>query len=530
MIQFRDYQLEAIDSVYSYFARHTGNPVVVMPTGTGKSLVIGGFTTRAMYEFPRTRVMVLTHVKELIKQNAAKLKEVWPDAPVGVYSAGLQSKEIAAPIIFGGVKSVANNVQAFGHRDLLLIDECHLVSPNQQTTYRGVIEELAKINPYLKVIGFTATDFRLGLGRITDGGIFTDVAINQGSVEWWNRFIAHGYLVPPIPRRTQTALDVSNVGINNGEFAQGAMQAAVDTSEINFKIAQEICHEARDRRSWLIFCSGVEHSEHMAEVLRHFGISAVSVHSKMKPNERDARIAAYQAGQVRCIVNANMLTTGFDDPKTDYIGMVRPTMSPGLWVQMLGRGTRPFPGKENCLVSDFARNAERLGPINDPAIPKRPGEKLTSDAPVRLCASCGTYNHASARQCAFCGEAFTFKNKLVETAGDAELLRSTAPLLEWFDVMRVTYRHYEAKKSGNASIRVDYLTSAFKVFSDFHSFEGASFRVHKAHNFWKRILEGEPPPNNETALFYLHTMQARIPRRIQVWTNRQYPEIMQYEF
>jgi DNA repair protein RadD len=166
------------------------------------------------------------------------------------------------------------------------------------------------------------------------------------------------------------------------------LQAAVDDADITYRALTEAVQIGQSRRSWTAFASGIDHAIHIAEMLRGtFGIDAAEVHSKMPEKERDRRIEAYKRGELRCIVNKDILTTGFDHPPIDLILMLRPTMSTGLWVQMLGRGTRPYdpavhgylPGfptkKYDCCVLDYAGNTRRLGPINDPVIPKPKGQR-----------------------------------------------------------------------------------------------------------------------------------------------------------
>lgn len=527
MMQTRWYQEEAVESLYSYFQTNTGNPVIALPTGTGKSIVIGKFIQRALTDYARQRILMLTHVKELVEQNAAKLTQLWPMAPLGVYSAGLNRRDTAMPIIYGGVASVVNCIELFGHRDLLIVDECHLISPKNDTMYGEIITKLKTVNKHLKVIGLSATPFRLGQGLITDGGIFTDICYDQTGVEAFNRLIAEGYLSPLIPKRTRVELDVSDVGMNNGEFAAGQLQAAVDKEEVTYAALREMVEFGYDRQSWLIFASGVEHAEHIAQMLSSFGVSCAAVHSKLSQTERDARIAAFKRGELRALSNNNVLTTGFDHPPVDLIGMLRPTMSPGLWVQMLGRGTRPSPetGKSNCLVLDFAGNTRRLGPINDPVIPKRKG-KGTGEAPVRICDACGCYNHASARTCIACGEVFTFQTKIVGAAATDELLRSDLPVVEYFDVSRVIYNRHQ-KEGSPATIKVSYFCGMQK-FDEWVCFEHAGFAGKKARDWWRQRHTGEPPNTTDEVLQIVSTL--RVPRRIRVWVNKKYPEVLSYEY
>jgi DNA repair protein RadD len=465
-----------------------------------------------------------------------------------------------------------NKFPLFGRRDLLVIDEAHLVSPNDDTSYLKFIQELqwgeldpAKINsqmafnaalnqarnfnPYLRVIGLTATPYRLGLGCMTNGNIFTDIAYNLCTIEGFNRLIAEGYLAPLIPKRTAIELDVSNVGMTKGEFAPGELQQAVDKSEVTYAALTETVNYGHDRRSWLIFASGIEHAEHIGEMLNSaFGVPTCVIHSKKTDKENAEALEAWKAGKYRAAVNMNSLTTGVDHPAIDLIAMLRPTMSTGLWVQMLGRGTRPFPGKANCLVLDFAGNTRRLGPINDPVIPKLKGKGPPGDAPVRICDQCGTYNHASAKVCFVCGFEFPVKENLSRYASNEELLRSDLPQIESFPVQRVILTPHVGKSSGAASIKVSYFCGGSGVprtFYEYISVEGSSQFWRKKSRDWFRqrytnYASGEHSFNEEwdddvpkTNAIVVHCSEMgllRKPEKIRVWLNKQSPEIMGYEF
>lgn len=527
-IQARAYQEEGVYSIFNYFeAGNTGNPVVAMPTGTGKSVVIALFLQRVLSQYPRQRIMVLTHVKELIAQNYAKLVDIWPLAPAGIYSSGLKQKDTALPIIFGGVGSVVNNVAAFGHRDLLLIDEAHLLSPSEASQYQLVIEALKRVNPWLRVIGFTATPYRLGTGMITDGPIFTDLCFDITHYEAFNRLIAEGYLCPLVTLKTGAEMNTPTA-VRAGEFTQASADAAL-TDDVMRAALDETARAGASRRQWLAFTAGVEKAEKAAEYLRHLGVAAASVHTKLGDAERDKRIADYKRGNLRCLVNNNVLTTGFDHPPIDLISMLRPTMSPGLWVQMLGRGTRPSyeTQKLNCLVLDFARNRRRLGPINDPKIPRKKGEG-GGDVPVRICPACNAYNHASARNCENCGLEFEFKQKLVETPTADAMLRSDIPQVELYDVNRVFYsKHVKRDGTGKPTLKVIY-ACGMRMFTEWIALEHDGFAGKKARDWWRTRTQSEPPTTVDEAVTL--TAYLRIPQRIHVWVNKANPEVLRYEY
>lgn len=529
-IVLRDYQEASIQHLYKYFNEKSGNPIIALPTGTGKSIVIGEFARRAIAQYRDTRILMLTHVKELVDQNIKTLINVWPTAPAAVYSAGLGRREVSQ-ITFAGIQSVYKKPELFGHIDLVLIDECHLVSPKGTTMYQKMLNKLRKENDYLKVIGFSATPFRLGQGMLTDHetGLFDDVAFDLTGRNAFNWLIQEGWLAPLIPKQTAEMLDVTGVKMSGGEFILKQLQEHVDQEEITMRALRETVHHAADRKHWLIFASGIEHAEHIADFLEsQFGVSAAAVHSKLTDEERDQRIADFKSGKIRALANNNILTTGFDFPEIDCIVMLRPTASPGLWVQMLGRGTRPAEGKENCLVLDFAGNTRRLGPINDPVLPRKKGKGSPGVAPVRLCESCGCYSHASARFCENpeCGKEFPKNVKITSVASIQDLIAGLEPELHYYDVSKVVYRIH--KKEGKPdSMRVDYYCG-IRRFSEYVCLDHGGYATRVAQQWWEMRSPWGVPPNVQEGMKAVDHI--RVPKVITVAEKGKYPEVCGYEF
>lgn len=547
MIQARDYQEFAVESIFKYFEKKAGNPVVAMPGGTGKSVVIARFIQTALERYPGTRVMKLTHVKELIEQNLDKLLKMWPTAPAGVYSSGLKRKDLGYPIIFGGVATVAKAVlESFGRIDLLLIDEGHLVSPNDGTMYRFIVNELTRINPHLKAVGFTATAYRLGQGMLTDpGGLFTDLCVDMTSMKAFNWFIDEGYLSPLIPKPTSMGLDVSGVGTSGGEYKQNQLQEAIDKDEITYGAVQEMLTHGQDRNHWMVFASGIEHVIHVASMLDSLGIPATYVHSKMKSGERDANILAFESGEYRAIVNNGILTTGYDYPAIDMIGVLRPTKSTALWVQMLSRGTRPVyaPGfdlnitegrlaaiangpKQDCLVLDFAHNTAQLGPINDPVLPRRKGKGGGGIAPIRICDSCGTYIHASLTVCPHCGFEFPRFLKINEYAGTEALIVKDKPIVKIFKVDRVVYNE-QRREDKPTYLRASYFCG-LRLFKESICLEHDGYARKKARDWWRIRSNEEAPDTVLEAVTKLDTL--RTPTHIRVWLKPKFDEILAHDY
>ncbi len=529
----RWYQREAVDSIFHYFhSGKTGNPIVALPTGTGKSVVIGTFAMEACQHYPGTRILMLTHRKELIGQNAEKLLSIWPTAPIGVYSAGLKRKEAGRPITFAGIGSVAKKPEAFFPTDLVLIDECHLVSNSDKTDYRKFLEAGLRYNPHMKVVGLTATPYRHGMGDLTLGGVFTDRCYDLTGKEEFNRLLAEGFLARLVPRQTDTELSAEGVSLRGGEYVEKELQEAVDRPDITASAVRELVRLGASRKHWLIFSSGVKHANHIADELRQYNIPCVVITGET--TDRAAELDAARAGEYRAIINNNVLTTGFDFPGIDLIGCLRPTRSTSLWVQMLGRGTRPEDGKRDCLVLDFARNTARLGPINDPVLPSMKRKKNDDEkgkVPVKICPSCAAYNHTRASICSECGMEFPPpENDLRQIASEKALIAGIPemPIIETFKVNSVTYSLHR-KRDKPPSLKVHYSCCGGKrEFLEYVCVQHEGFAKVNARRWWEKRTSAPFPTSVEEAL--LATPYVAKPTSITVHVNLDHPKVLSHEF
>lgn len=567
MLTPRPYQSSAVSSLFDCWRGGGINPVLALPTGTGKSLVNAEIIRNAVQTYPGTRILCLTHVKELIVQNHAKFREQAPSIPAGIFSAGLNRKEFTQDIIFAGVASIVKKLNLFKPFDFAIVDECHLVGKKQDSLYLQIYNHFKKINPHFKMAGMSATPYRVGQGLLVEpGGLFTEICYDITSKDAFNQLIRDGYLVPLTTPKTDTELDVSGVGTVAGDFNQRQLCAAVDREEITRAALAEIAARGGDRKHWLIFASGIAHSVHIAQTLASMGVSSVAVHSNTKDfpmtdSQRDSAVAAFRSGKVRALVNNGVFTTGFDFPELDLIAVLRPSRSPGLWVQMLGRGTRPrwmpgydisavggrleciAAGKQNCLVLDFAGNTKRLGPINDPVKPKPKGKGKTGDVPAKLCPACEYYNHSSARICCECGEPFPIRNNLDQFASDAEVIAGLEgpqePICKIFNVQAVTYsKHtsWNGRKSfrgqKRSTFRVTY-NCGLRSFTKHICFEHDGHAKHMAIEWWGENVRREhanksAPESVSEALSRTYELKNTV--LIDVWLNTKYPEILHTEF
>lgn len=363
----RPYQQTAVNRVIEHFREGDDPAVVVLPTGSGKSLVIAELARLA-----RGRVLVLAHVRELVEQNHAKYEAYGLEADI--FSAGLKRKENGRQVVFASVQSVTNALAEFSTGDftLLVIDECHRVDVRAEEGtskkrakggYQQVIECLRKANPHLKILGLTATPYRLGLGFIYYRHYYGMVAGDENAFfrdcvyELPLRLmVRQGYLTEP--RRIDAAVagyDFSQLLTDEqGHFPQQALAAQAESQRATPGIVEEIMRHAASRRGIMIFAATIAHAEEVVGLLP--ATEAALITGKTPAAEREAMIAAFKAQRLKYLVNVAVLTTGFDAPHVDLIAILRPTESVSLYQQIIGRGLRLSPGKQDCLILDYAGN------------------------------------------------------------------------------------------------------------------------------------------------------------------------------
>lgn len=534
-LTLRPYQEDAIRSIHSYFADKKGNPLIVLPTGSGKSIVAAEFVRGVLRDWPDQRILIVTHVQELIAQNYDELICLWPAAPAGIYSAGLHRRDVDARILFAGIQSIHGRAEEVGHVDLVLIDEAHLVPRNNDTTYRRFIDGLKEINQKLKIIGLSATPYRTGSGMLHEGEdrIFTDIAYEARIGD----LIEAGYLAPLVVKETDTTLDVSGVNTSGGDFVARDLEAAVDRDGINGSVVAEIIELGRDRKSWLIFCAGVEHARHIAGAFAERGVDCRTIFGNTPTSERDAIIDAFKRGEIRALASMGVLTTGFNAPAVDLIALLRPTKSPGLYVQMAGRGTRLSPGKQNCLLLDFAGNVRRHGPI-DLIQPRKLGDSDAGSDSTRTCPSCKSIIQRTKSHCPDCG----FEFPVLERAITLDLNASTLPVLsfggqffaaaqpqvQWKPVTSVRYARHE-KAEGLPSMMVVYDTGDGPSVREWICFEHTGYARKKAEAWWSRHSPGTQIPGS-VALALADSGGLRRPTEIEVRPDGAFFKVVSYRF
>lgn len=338
MFKPRWYQQEACDAFWQFVETNhdaSRNPVLVLPTGTGKSVIIAYIIQHAVESWHGVKVLMLTHVGELVKQNAGKLSSIWPEADIGICSATLGHKDTDNSIIFGNVQSVApllkRDPNVFGQRNLIIIDECHMLSEDDNSQYRQVIAALKKLRPQMRVLGLSATPYRMKGGYLTEqkNAVFTDIVYDLNSQ--FERLIEEGYLSPVTTEWTKPHVDLSRVGTRAGDYKLDELQKACGDEAMLQNALVEVVKRSAGRRAWIVFIAGIENCNKCAQMLRDMSINAYAVNSSFTADENAEKIEGFRKGEIRCLVSADQLTTGFDVPQIDLIAMLRPTKSPGLY-------------------------------------------------------------------------------------------------------------------------------------------------------------------------------------------------------
>ena len=461
----RWYQSEAIQAPFSYWDRDNlpplASPCIEVPTGGGKSAIIGWTTQRLVQEYG-ARVIVATHRGELIEQDAADMREVWPVAPIGIYSAGLGLKQAHRDVVICGVQSASRKqaIQALGHRDVMIIDEAHLVNSEEGTQYARLIAGLRDINPDMRLIGYTATPFRMGQGYLTSGdsALFNSICYRVSV----RKLIDEGFLSPLVTGSPSVKIDLSEISIKAGEYEKRDLELACNVDDVTEHVAQDVVDALKaGRRKGLLYGVSVAHAAMMRNALQMHGVATEMIDGSMDRAQRRVIYQAFRAGELQCLTSCDVLTTGFNVPDVDVVALVRPTQSTGLYVQILGRGMRTAPGKADCLVLDYGANIARHGPVDNVRVRGTPQGKGDGDAPVKVCPDCYACLPISSRECEHCGHEFPAPERKANRAASnlpALTNKNTPKPRSTHAVGEVmVWRHQKKGGEGLPTVRIDYI-------------------------------------------------------------------------
>ncbi len=539
---FRWYQKDAISALLKFVLDESNkdkHPIAAEPTGSGKTPIILGVCDEILSIKFDSKILVLSHVKEILEQNYNALVKYFDGSTIGLYSAGLDSKTIHK-ITVAGIQSVWRKPELFQQFDIIIIDECHLVTIDEEGMYRKFLAMLDAV-----YIGLTATPFRLGHGYINEGkgALFTDIVHDMSSVDNFNKLVAEGWLSRLITKGTDIILDASGVRITAGDYNLKDLSEEFDRDEITENIVGEIIRYGHNYKKWLAFAIDIDHAEHITECLINNGIKTCCVHSKMT-DDRDEVISDYRQGVYRAAVNVDVMTTGLDIPSIDLIASLCHTKSPVKHVQSLGRGSRVVYAdgydldaiegrldaiaagpKPHCLVLDFVGNLDRLGPINDVLVKKKGDKKGDGEPILKQCPECQCHHHPTVKICDICDHVFEFKVNLNITSSNAAVIKEK--IVGWIHVDSVEYSIHEGTGKPD-SLLVTYVCgiSRFKEWVVYDHPGKAGFIAR--HRIKYRLIDDIIPVSVPD--LYSKSDNLKVPKKIKVDTTDKYAHIIDFEF
>lgn len=514
MIELHQFQKAAISALWRFYKESLrGVPLIVAPTGSGKSVLQAEIINKVIKAKPAYNVLVVSHRKEILEQNLKELQGFLPQEAIGVYSAGLGMKRFRR-ITYCSIQSCYK--AKLPVCQLVIIDECHLIPKDADSMYQKFVENVLSGDRNCKFVGLTATPYRLDQGSlIGEGALFTDICYDIEVRE----LIDQGFLAPLISMPSVKTVDTTGLKKSGYEYNLGEMEKLFDP------VVEDHCNEiirlGENRKSWLIFCSSVKHAEHVADCLTAKGVPTNCVTGEMINMLRDRKIDEFKSGEVRALTNCEVLTTGFNHKPVDLLVLLRATTSTALFVQMCGRGTRTAEGKKDCLVLDFGGNISRHGPIDLIKVKTKKGEKATiSKMPAKTCPSCGAIVGIKTLRCPSCDYEYPLSTTKLQTLPSMEKILSEIESLPVTDFnMKV-----HTKEGSPPMIRFDY-SSGMRRISDFLCFNHGFYPAQQAAKKWLQ-RGGQTPPPKTTEEAQTRFSELSDPESIRVRKDGKYYRIL----
>lgn len=444
-MQLRFYQQECVEKILSYLVEED-RALCSLATGTGKTVIAAELIRQAMELKPGISILVLINSIDLIDQTAKRYQELGIDC--SVFCASLNSKRIDQ-VTVASIQSIYN---VDYNPDLIIVDETHNISDDEDSRIHSFLSTKKS-----KIVGFTATHYRADGYIYGDEKFYKDICFEYGI----KQAILDGYLVKPVLKHTNEQFDTSNLSVRMGEFDSREVSHLTQDKEKATKQILDALPKIADRKKIVWACSSIEHATLIHSLLSEVE-SARIVHSEL--NDRVEQINDYKNTSVRHMVFVNVLKEGYDQPEIDCIVFLRPTRSPTLMVQIIGRGLRPHRGKTNCLVLDYGQVIINCGTLDNPNVRKYGAKKseLAEDAKMKFCPECLTYLYKTQDICETCGYEFKkeqreYGKNLTERSYDGSAFTEESI----YKVHNIDFSIHKAK-SGNDCIRIDYFSEASK--------------------------------------------------------------------
>lgn len=456
-ISLRDYQKEAVITAIDEM-RKEQSALVVGSTGLGKTEVIFGTIKRILELNPQIKFIILVNKVDLLKQTIKRLEKAIPHVAVGAYCGSVNQKNLHAQIIVASIQSLSNTMIM---TDVIIVDETHAVN-SDSGQYIDFINNCFQLNRLTKVFALTATPFRNDGHIYGEGKLFKRICFQRG-LKW---SIDNGFLVPPKLKYTKEQFDISNLKVKMGEYIGRELAELVDDKEKLNKQLDDALPKLSERKKVIWACASIKHCEDLTEALIERGEKASKYHSKQDKCEAQQELYSFENEDTKHLVFVTIVSEGYNHPPIDAIVLMRPTRSPRLAIQIIGRGLRPYSTidytKNDCLVLDYGRVIENIGPLDNPNIVvDKKNKKSEVTIAMRFCPLCYEYQPINQKYCIECDHEFEiqerdYQKNLSSKSTFAELL--SKPIKSVATTRLATHiKIYAHKaKNGNNCFRIQY--------------------------------------------------------------------------
>ena len=485
-MKLRYYQEEAVDETLKWLDTQPTYPLIVLPTGSGKTIVFTTIIKQLFERDPDCRILILAHRQELISQAKDKLLSVWSSAPCGILAAGLKEFDDVSPVVIASRDTLATpkRLENTTHFDYIIVDEAHHVGLEKASRYQKIFNHFNAAQHYApKIFGVTATPYRMGQGFIYGLGdeFFGGVSYQIGIP----RLIKDGYLcrLSAFKVNDKAVIDASTarVKFKGGDYRESDLEKLAMEDQVMLAIIADWIDKAysKGRLSTVFFCVTVAHANKMCLLLQNAGIEAAVVTANTPNDERADILERFENGVIHALCNVAVLTEGWDAPRTDCIALLRPTKSLGLYVQICGRGMRTWGDKKDCLLLDYGENMNRHGCIDK----ARPNTKPDEEPKIWICAEitpagqpCLAINDWIDKKCIECG-ADKPKMGYAPPRGEPDIAKERVAaegsvlsdetdlnIKEFEKIKEVEFARAEKKKSKSGN---EYLNVTFKLVNEY---------------------------------------------------------------
>jgi DNA repair protein RadD len=519
----RPYQVRILDATWAAM-QHKHNVLIVAPCAAGKTVLFSKITQRLLRENSAFRVLILVDREILVTQSRDKLHSIAPELSheVGIVCSSVTTtKELDRRVTIASRQTLINCMEQFAPVHLCIVDEAHLMSipredkptPDQ---FAEIVCKLREYNPNMRLVGCTASPYRLG------GGYIHGDQNKPGSRPYFDQvdaevstkeMLAAGYLAPLVGRANTGSTmqaDLKNISIVGGEYNLGQLSSMMCKSTHVQSCISAWREYAWGRKKTLVFCTTIEHSETVAAAFYAAGIPSVAIHSKLTPVEESIRMTALERGTMQVFTSVAKLTTGLDITDLDCGILARPTKSTALYKQIVGRFQRLAEGKTDALIIDLVGATTEFGTDMDNLKVNVPRD-ASGETPFKICPGenengtvCGQSVHASLRYCPHCSYAFPVDEAVEAKIGKLEKVKfNDIQEPESYTVSHVSYEVHESRNTGKHLIKVTYQCGQFSKFNewiclpDFYN----GFAVQKARDWWDQRTEEPFPQTCEEFIF-----------------------------